>query len=483
MKFGNTKGNARVPVAVDLFAGAGGLAEGLLRAGIHVAASVELHPQPALTHAFNHSGTGVLVGDIRDLDLDVLDRTLIERAGTSAVDIVVGGPPCQGFSSAGKKSAEDPRNSMFRHFLRVIEHTKPRMFLMENVPGFKNMYSGRVFAESREAFAELGYETVDSVVLAAQYGVPQRRRRFVMVGWMPGEADPFRWPKPTHAGIGRAELFEAHLERTPTVGDALMDLAFLQPGFEATRYADPPAGEFSSDRRTGNHLVFNHLASRHREKAVRMFERIRVGGSIREVEPDLRSQKRTMVRLDPEQVSNTVLSLPDDMLHFRHHRILTVRECARLQTFDDDFVFVGKRTSGFVERRVDVPQYTQVGNAVPPLLGEALGRALLESLGGVSSDLREVDVRRARHDVMCGSSGYAGYTLAPAAKDQIDLRTVHGEHVDLPLTDCDLPVRLQDPLRDWTKAPNPRRGQWAPGVAAKEHPAWMSDAGEAGVAS
>src|SRR5437016_5339622 len=144
------RGNASAPVAVDLFAGAGGLSEGLLAAGIHVAASVELHPQPGLTHAFNHPKTNVLVGDIRDLELDVLDRAVHEAASTDRVDLVVGGPPCQGFSSAGKKAVSDPRNTLFRHYIGVIEHTRPRMFLMENVPGFKRMYDGRAYQEAIE---------------------------------------------------------------------------------------------------------------------------------------------------------------------------------------------------------------------------------------------------------------------------------------------------------------------------------------------
>lgn len=463
------------PVAVDLFAGAGGLAEGLLSAGVHVAASVELHPQPGLTHAFNHPQVSVLVGDISRLSLDVLDRAVRSSVGSGRVDLVVGGPPCQGFSSAGKKAASDPRNTLFRHYVRVIEHARPRMFLMENVPGFKRMYGGRLHAQASEAFHRLGYRTTDDIVAAASYGVPQRRKRFVMAGWLPDEAEPFEWPQPTHARLVDPSLFGTETSALVTAREALADLAFLAPGFEATRYEDEPAAAFALARRDGNEALLNHLATRHRPKAVATFEQIAVGASIRSIPPNLRgTRKLTMTRIDPNGISNTIVSLPDDLLHYAHHRILTVRECARLQTFDDDFIFIGKRTSGFVERRVDVPQYTQVGNAVPPLLGRALGRALLRSLGAPEGDLRDPLARRKRHALVRGSSGYSGYTLAPQAKGEVKLRSVTGEAIELPISDSDMPVSDQRALRDWTREANPRRGQWAPGVEAKDRPSWLA---------
>jgi len=463
----------RVATCVDLFAGAGGLSEGLLQAGIDVVASVELHPQPGLTHAFNHPGTRVLVGDVRQLDLATLDSAVMHR-GHESVDLVVGGPPCQGFSSAGKKASTDPRNSLFRSFVSVIEHLRPRMFMMENVPGFKSRYGGRVYAEAVDAFTLLGYTTVDAVVVAAEHGVPQRRRRFVMVGWMPS-VDGFEWPTASHLGLdSQRDLFGVEREPTPLAGDALDDLSFLEPGFEATQYLHAPRSVFAKERRSDNSVLFNHLASRHRAKAVEMFSKIEVGGSIRDLDDRDRTQKQTMVRIDPKQISNTVVSLPDDLLHYAHHRILSVRECARLQTFDDDFVFIGKRTSGFVERRVDVPQYTQVGNAVPPLLGRALGRAFALSLGVDPIDLRNIDRRRLRHQLVAGSSGYAGYTLKPEADDEITLSTVRGKRIDLPIHSDDARVIDQSALVDWKAVSNPRRGQWAPGVQAKDQPSWVA---------
>lgn len=463
------------PIAVDLFSGAGGLAEGLLKSGLQVAASVELHPQPALTHAFNHSDTSVLVGDIRQLGTSILDRAIQSRVGRARVDVLVGGPPCQGFSSAGKKSASDPRNSLFRHYVRILEHLKPRMFLMENVPGFRSMYGGAVYAEALNAMHGLGYSTVDEILEVKSWGVPQRRKRFVMVGWRPGSADPFTWPEKTHASSENPTMFDDLFESFVTAGDALEDLAFLEPGFEATRYARSRAvSDFASDRRTGNRILFNHLATRHRPKTAEMIGRIAVGGCIRDLSPEERGTKKlTMRKLAPDSISNTVVALPDDILHYAHPRILSVREMARLQSFDDDFVFFGKRTSGFVERRVDVPQYTQVGNAVPPLFAEALGKAIVKSLGAVPCDLRNLSERRRRHTLVCGSSGFAGYELAPQASDEIKLITVKGEPIPLPIADDLVPVVDQIALTDWTLGGNPHRGQWAPGVTALDRPSWQ----------
>ena len=462
------------PVAVDLFSGAGGLAEGLLRSGLIVAASVELHPQPALTHAFNHPETSVLVGDIRRLHTSTLDTAIRSRVGRTPVDVLVGGPPCQGFSSAGRKSVSDPRNSLFRHYVRILKHLSPRMFLMENVPGFRSMYEGAVYAEALEAMHDLGYSTVDGIFEVKNWGVPQRRKRFVMVGWLPGMADPFEWPEKSHAPSTKMTLFDGLYRSFVTAGDALDDLSFLKPGFEATGYtARQAVSDFANDRKSGNKILFNHLATRHRAKSAEMIRRIAVGGSIRDLPPEERGTKKlTMRKLDPGLVSNTVVALPDDILHYGQPRILSVREMARLQSFDDDFVFFGKRTSGFVERRVDVPQYTQVGNAVPPLFAKALGEAIVKSLGAAPCDLRNLSSRRERHLLVCGSSGFAGYELAPAAQGEIVLTTVGGDPIPLPISEDLTPVADQAASTDWTLNGNPRRGQWAPGVVAPDRPSW-----------
>lgn len=296
-----------------------------------------------------------------------------------------------------------------------------------------------------------------------------------MVGWLPDEVEPFEWPEASH---GYAEqrgptLFDMFNEPLVTVFDALEDIAFLEPGWESHRYQIDPLSEYQRSRRCNSELLFNHLATRHRPKATEMFSHIPEGGTISSVPVELRSGKKTMARLDRRSISNAVLAMPDDLVHYRHDRIPTVREMARLQSFDDEYVFFGKRTSGFVERRVDVPQYTQVGNAVPPLLGRALGRALQTSLGAKVEDIRNLEERRSRLLWVRGSSGFAGYTLDQAASGHIDITDIYGEPLFLPFSEEDELVQNAAFLVEWGQARNPMRGQWAPNVRPRSVPAYQ----------
>jgi len=460
------------PTAVELFAGAGGLGEGLASVGIHIVLAQELHPQPALTYAFNHPNTDVLFGDIHQLSMEYLTERLYQRTGSSTVDLVAGGPPCQGFSTAGKKITNDPRNSLFQQFARVVSHLRPRMFLMENVPGFKKMHDGVAFSEAVKIFTALGYRLMDTILDAADFGVPQRRLRFLMVGWLPDLIESFSWPSPTHCELNRnLSLFGDSLAAYETVENTLEDIAFLAPGWEAHRHRTDATSAFQRARRNGTDHLFNHLASLHRERAQTMFAHIKEGSTITSVPHEYRSAKRTMARLDRSSISNSVLALPDDLIHYRQDRIPTVREMARLQSFDDDYVFFGKRTSGFVERKVDVPQYTQVGNAVPPLLGRALGIALIKALGGVPRDVRMIEERRRRHAWVCGTSGFTGYSLLPEAQEALSLADTNARRWTLPIAEGDVPVSKQEPYYEWKTRPRPgRRRQWCPGVQVPRVP-------------
>lgn len=441
--------SAAAPVTVDLFAGAGGLGEGLSSAGLQISVAHELHPQAALTYAFNHPDARVLTGDIRDLTTQSIEAAVVASTGSSHVDVVVGGPPCQGFSTAGRKVSGDPRNSLFMEFARLVAFLSPRFFLLENVPGFKRMYGGRAYDGASRAFREMGYEVQDTELLAEQFGVPQRRRRFVMVGWLPGSlAQPFEWPVATHDPVREGQLSLIAAQPSVTVEEAIADLAFLRPGVESHAYESPATSEYQAARRSRGLSTFNHLATQHRPKAVRMFELISEGDTISSVPAEHRSRKRTMKRLSRIGVSNAVLALPDDMIHYEHHRILTVREMARLQSFDDSYVFFGKRTSGFMERRIDVPQYTQVGNAVPPLLARALGASIMNAFGLTTVDRRNHDVRLARHGLIRGSSGFKGYVLDPAARSSLVVWSNDGLPIDLPI-DPDAPLAMSRATGPW----------------------------------
>lgn len=445
------------PVAIDLFSGAGGLSEGLLAAGFDVAVAVEKHPHAALTCAFNHPNTKVICDDITRINRtnDCLKSFVEERTGSTNVDLVAAAPPCQGFSPAGLQDRNDPRNSLFLEFLRVVRYCKPRLLLFENVPGFVKQYKGQAVKQLVKQLRGLGYHLKDipddeagtlrnyPYLNAAGFGVPQRRKRFIMVGWLTGTlAKEFQWPTETHGS-------DPSQQNYVTVREALNDLAFLKLGLECHVHRWKPQSDYQANRRKNATKLFNHLSTQHRPSTTRMFARIDPGQSIRSIPRCERSGKQTMSKMHPEAISKVILGLPDDIIHYSLNRIPTVREMARLQSFDDDFVFLGRRTTCDKYRREAVPQYTQVGNAVPPLLAYELGIALLRSLGKRKKELRDLKTRGQRHEWLRGSSGYAGYTLDEEAEAKLDLVDCNGNRMELPISNEEKRVTTIRGTKEW----------------------------------
>ena len=426
------------PVAIDLFAGAGGLSEGLLSAGFNVTVAIEGHPHPALTHAFNHSKTTVLCGDIRLVTVKKLMYHVERNTGSSKVDLIAGGPPCQGFSSAGKRDKQDPRNKLIHEFVRIVEAINPNIFIFENVPGLGRFYGGTTLHTVLDKFWEIGYEIhgIDNqsdfypedypITDSSLFGVPQQRRRLILVGWKKGAIQQLPWHTTNN---------NSHSQSTSsvTVNEAISDLDFLSGGYECHTYQSKPQSQYQNERRKNSRLLFNHLATKHRVATVNMFRRFKPGSSVNSIDKNYRTGKQRVYRLCPDKVSPAVLALPDDYIHPRRHRIPTVRELARLQSFDDDYVFLGKRTTSDKNRRVDVPQYTQVGNAVPPLLAKKLGETILTAFGYDTCDLRDLDERSKRHSWILGSSGFHGYELSEEAEDSIDLISLDNSSISLPI--------------------------------------------------
>jgi DNA (cytosine-5)-methyltransferase 1 len=248
------------------------------------------------------------------------------------------------------------------------------MFLLENVVALVHLFSGSVKDQVVEAFSSLGY-TVDFAILsAADFGVPQLRPRVFFLGSRDGESISF--PAPTHAPPDQLGFFKPYV----TVGDAISDLAFLQAGEVSEEYVTPPLSNYQRDRRRKSRKLTNHLASRHRSHVLTRFRLVSEGQTTRGMPEKIRTKKVGLKRLHRDEVARTILSIPDDHIHYELDRTLTVREMARLQSFDDGFVFLGKRTTGYEARRYELPQYTQVANAVPPLLAEAVARHVAKLL-------------------------------------------------------------------------------------------------------
>lgn len=358
---------------VDLFCGAGGLSEGFRQAGFKVLAGVDYDETAGRTFAATHPEAVFLGGMIQDISVAKLLNETGLRPGE--LDVLVGGPPCQGYSVYNhRRGAEDPRAGLFREYLRIVEGLRPRWLVMENVTGLTSIAGGGVFREIREGISNLGYEVDWRVLKAEEFGVPQERRRIFFVATRSGAS--IKFPSPTH-GEG--------LKPFVTIWDAIGDLPELVNGGReaAIEYGRLPGTPYQRQMRKGAKRLANHSASKLSSVNLDRMRHIPPGGSWRDIPMDLlpegmKKAKRSdhtkrYGRPRKTDLSCTILTKCDvhwgAYIHPEQDRSLSVREAARLQSFPDTFEFLGSRTE----------QYVQVGNAVPPLLGKAVAQALLAS--------------------------------------------------------------------------------------------------------
>lgn len=325
------------PIGIELFAGCGGLSTGFLDAGLHIAAGFELDARAVDVYEYNHAYRGARGYAV---DLSVTSGfDLLERVGIKNVDFVVGGPPCQPFSIVGKmQGALDQRARLIGDFVRIVGELRPAAFLLENVPNLVTIANGAIFKETMRALRRHGYSVAHIIASAADYGVPQNRRRLMVLG-LKGKHS-VRFPEPTHGTVGRPFRSTA---------DALDDL--------------PDAGEFGE---TG---ICNHEPTAHSLDMIERFTRLQIGKRERGSFHD---------RLHPDRPSYTLRAgsgnfSPLRPVHYKYHRVITVRESARLQGFSDDFVWP--------DRIPRLQQYRQVGNAVAPPMAEAFANCLAAQMG------------------------------------------------------------------------------------------------------
>ena len=382
---------------MDLFCGTGGFSKGFENAGsFEVAFGIDALPVAVDTFRLNHHRAVALGADIRDVKLDAVSHQTGLTRGD--VDVIVGGPPCQGFSSIRpfrSAKADDPRNSLFEEFAKYLNYFRPPVFVMENVVGLATHNKGFTIEQMQQCFEDLGYTSDWRIINAAHFGVPQKRERLVMIGAEYGVA--VRFPSPTFAGefktIGLRDrtrcllppartkepaLFENNESKLPdafTLMEAIEDLPSVAAGKEVNEYRLPPQNDYQAARRRNSHQLELHIATGHTE---RMLEIIRHSGSnINSVPEHLISSgfSSRYSRLDPDEPAvtltvNFVHPASNKCIHPFQDRALTLREGARLQSFDDDFSFAGTRTQ----------IAKQIGNAVPPLLGQAIAESLLDML-------------------------------------------------------------------------------------------------------
>lgn len=364
---------------LELFAGAGGLVLGLEWAGLKTLLANEVHPDPCKTMHANFPGLPIICGDIRRFS----GSDLLAHAGLSPgseVNLVAGGPPCQGFSNAGLKDPDDPRNTLIGDFIRIVRDVRPDFFLLENVVGLTTLHKGRLFSRVLEQLDSIGYSFHWKIVFAADYGVPQMRKRLIVLGSKSGPPPAF--PDPTHArkDIPQLDLLTAQLKDYVTCGDAIGDLPLINPGQASSEYDKDPTTEFQLLMRRNSDSLFNHQASMHRQSTMNYYALVPPGGNWLDIPSNLRKKKQGMQRWPLKGLSRTITTEPTDFIHPTLHRIPTIRELARIQTFPDWYHFLGQRTTGNKMRRLGYcAQSQQVGNAVPVLLAKAIGHSILKS--------------------------------------------------------------------------------------------------------
>lgn len=346
---------------LDMFCGAGGLSKGFIDAGYDVTIGVDFDEAALKTFEKNHGNAKALnLNLFKDEDMKIL----IDKSLENNIDIIIGGPPCQGFSLAGKRKEHDDRNKLYERMVELASIIKPKVILLENVPGLATLYNGNAKKRILEDFRKLGYTMTEPQVLyAPDYGIPQIRKRLFFVGLL-NSKEEFKYPSPI--------LSE---ENYISCEDAISDLPSLEDnlGEYISNYTTNPKTNYQIKMRGKNNILYNHVGTKHTEKVVSLLKMIPEGENYKVLPKELvgnNTFNEYLTRYHSKKPSKTIDTGHRVHFHYKYNRVPTVRENARLQSFPDDFIFLGNKTQ----------QYRQVGNAVPPLLGYYLGKEILKYL-------------------------------------------------------------------------------------------------------
>lgn len=390
---------------IDIFAGCGGLSTGLLNAGWTGLFAIEKNADAFATLKYN------LIDNkehfrwpkwlpVKECDINVLLKDHMDdlMALRGKVTLVAGGPPCQGFSMAGKRDKNDQRNKLVKSYIKFIKLVLPQVIIFENVHGFTVNFKEKKGTKQYSSYVEralrrLGYKTMHQIVDMSEYGVPQNRKRFILVAMR----DYF--PKDVFETLARnkdAFCLSKGISCTTSIKDAISDLeqangSMPSPDtkrFMAGIYGPEQSGYqrlMRSGIETTGLIADSHRFVNHRKDTIKLhkelLEKAPVGKRITPSDNIVENlNRRGVTVLDANAQAPTITSIPDELVHYKEPRILTVREHARIQSFPDWFEFKGQYTSGGKQRKQEVPRYTQVGNAVPPLFAEQVGLAILEVL-------------------------------------------------------------------------------------------------------
>tara|TARA_Y100000590_G_scaffold349673_1_gene401256 strand:+ start:1044 stop:2129 length:1086 start_codon:yes stop_codon:yes gene_type:complete len=350
---------------VDLFAGVGGLSYGFYKnKNFEIVAANEILPDMAKAYELNHKNVKVYNKDIKDFSLDDLNKDFNINRGD--IDLVIGGPPCQAYSTVGKRLLDDPRGQLFQEYFRILKELNPKVFVFENVKGLLSMDKGRLLYHIISLFESLGYSVKYKVLNAADYGVPQIRERVIIVGHKLNS--DFEYPE---------KKFKSSLEYL-TLEDAIGDLPFIGVDSSSDSYSKPALNNYQLQLRSTSDRFTDHSSPKNNQKLVELMKALPDGGTPLDISEDLRPRsgfKNTYSKLWWKKPSTTItrnLSTPSSSrcIHPKANRPLTTREGARIQSFPDDYVFYGSRSS----------KNLQIGNAVPPILSSYLADSVFNLL-------------------------------------------------------------------------------------------------------
>lgn len=361
---------------IDLFAGCGGLSTGFLQEGFEIYKAVEFDRTIASTYIKNHPNTPVLIDDIKNIDISYEFKN-------SDADVIIGGPPCQGFSMAGARIRngfiDDPRNYLFKHYYNIVKSVKPKVFIIENVKGIATMQGGEIFEEILNLFRDETnfdgdkYNVYYKVVKATDFGIPQTRERMIIVGVLNKSIsieNEFEKAKDI-----LSKRYPSYFDKV-TVWDAIADLTENNPTQLCEMTCTLPISQYQKYLESDKHITYNHVATNHSQKAIERMTKINNGENFTKLNEEIKSvHSGSYGRLQKEGYAPTITTRFDTpsggkFIHPEHDRTLTPREAARIQSFPDDYIFCGTKSS----------ICKQIGNAVPPKISRFLAVLVKEIL-------------------------------------------------------------------------------------------------------